>query len=345
MYDHSSDGSHVCASNERLAAFAKLSPDQVHRLIYGYTDKRTGKHKGLLERGILTCLVKAKRKKGTWKMTPAVFRINEYALELDPKVTAYLDADAARAAQGQLPIIPRYKAGVPPAAISDESHAHAARCSMGNQSKPHGATEHPRTVQPSTPHGAVDQAAPCGAHSKALGDSKANDPKEGGIQILAPTLAPPEAVLHFTHRLLELIFWDANDREHVHVVKDALEREIRAGRTPEDAFDFIAERTRIAVHSGAVLNPWFFSESKYRKLTRLEARAQGYRDAIETAKEISRRRKGENIDAVFGREVAAAAPPSPPPQCTKCHGSGLVYVDPDRLIRGLKSCECRTRAP
>ena len=112
MREHSSDGQHVFASRERLAAYAKLSTKTVHRLLYGYVDKRSGKrHRGLCERGIVSELAKPHRFKNSAK-----YRINVHALSVDPRVKPYLD----RSAQMRLPgVVKPAKSGIPHPPISD----------------------------------------------------------------------------------------------------------------------------------------------------------------------------------------------------------------------------------
>jgi hypothetical protein len=108
MCEACSDGSYVWASAPRLAAYAKLTRRQVDRLIHGYDDPRTGTRvKGFVERGVLSRLAGP----GSQRRT-AVYRINEDALVLDPRMAPYLE-------QRQLPLQKRAKAGLPQQPVSD----------------------------------------------------------------------------------------------------------------------------------------------------------------------------------------------------------------------------------
>ena len=83
MTEHSSDGSAIWASVSRLAAYSKLSERTVQYVI-----------RGLCARGILNQLAQG----NSWrKRRPAVYRMNESAMEDDPKMKPY------RTAQRQLP--------------------------------------------------------------------------------------------------------------------------------------------------------------------------------------------------------------------------------------------------
>jgi len=150
MCEHNSEGTCVSAAIERIAAYAKLSRDQADRLIHGYDDKRSGeRRKGFLERGVLTVLA-PRGKRGRKRV--AIYRINEAALHLDSRVTSYREADAARAAQRQIPgIIPPPKAQpqFPQPAVSDATpdfHT-SARCGRKTIESPHGADSLLRTVR------------------------------------------------------------------------------------------------------------------------------------------------------------------------------------------------------
>jgi len=75
MVEHCSDGSVIWASISRLAAYSKLSERSVQYLI-----------RSLRDRGILSQLAQA----NSWnKRRPAVYRINESAMEDDPKMLPY----------------------------------------------------------------------------------------------------------------------------------------------------------------------------------------------------------------------------------------------------------------
>jgi hypothetical protein len=71
MCEHCSDGSSVWAAIPRLAAYSKLSERNVQRLM-----------RGLCSRGILSQLANGKHKPGT-------YRINEPALDVDPRMAPY----------------------------------------------------------------------------------------------------------------------------------------------------------------------------------------------------------------------------------------------------------------
>jgi len=86
MCEHRSDGSTVWASIARLAAYSKLGERTVQVLI-----------RGLCARGILSQLAPG----NAAKFKPATYRINEDALEEDPRMAPYRDTG-----QEQLPGIP-----------------------------------------------------------------------------------------------------------------------------------------------------------------------------------------------------------------------------------------------
>jgi hypothetical protein len=74
MCEHCSDGSTIWAAIPRLAAYSKLSERKVQRLI-----------RALLGRGILSQLAPS----NTAKRRPATYRINEAALNEDPRMAPY----------------------------------------------------------------------------------------------------------------------------------------------------------------------------------------------------------------------------------------------------------------
>lgn len=85
MLEHDSTGQHIDASRQRLAAYAKLSLRTVDYLLYGRPASRNG-HKakrGLIARAVVTEKNPANAKN---RRQPAQYRINEEALELDPRM-------------------------------------------------------------------------------------------------------------------------------------------------------------------------------------------------------------------------------------------------------------------
>jgi len=83
MCEHCSDGSTIWAAIPRLAAYSKLSERNVQYVI-----------RGLCNRGILSQLAPG----NSWnKRRPAVYRVNEAAMQDDPKMSPY------RTSQRQLP--------------------------------------------------------------------------------------------------------------------------------------------------------------------------------------------------------------------------------------------------
>src|SRR2546425_577718 len=74
MCEHCSDGSIIWASISRLAAYSKLSERNVQRLV-----------RELCDRGILSQLAPA----NTAKRRPTTYRLNEEALENDPRMSPY----------------------------------------------------------------------------------------------------------------------------------------------------------------------------------------------------------------------------------------------------------------
>jgi hypothetical protein len=146
MVEHCSDGSTIWASVPRLAAYSKLSERKVQRLIHG--EERNGRHiPGLCDRGILSKLASG----NAAKRRPATYRLNEDALEEDPRMGRY------RNRQQQLPGIGRRP--VPGEPIPDHplvSGGHqsgvpgaADLVSSGHQSGVTG-TPDPKAFDPST---------------------------------------------------------------------------------------------------------------------------------------------------------------------------------------------------
>ena len=86
MCEHRSDGSTVWASVARLAAYSKLSERTVQSLIRGFCDG-----------GVLSQLAPG----NAAKCRPSTYRINEAALQEDPKMAIYRNTG-----QVQLPGIP-----------------------------------------------------------------------------------------------------------------------------------------------------------------------------------------------------------------------------------------------
>jgi hypothetical protein len=131
MVEHCSDGSTIWPSIARLAAYSKLSERKVQRLIHG--EDRRGHHiPGLCDRGILSKLASG----NAGKRRPATYRLNEDALEEDPRVTSYLTR------QQRLPEIPR-------PAIPGEPIRGRELVSSGHQSGVTG-TPDSKAVDPST---------------------------------------------------------------------------------------------------------------------------------------------------------------------------------------------------
>jgi Helix-turn-helix domain len=97
MCEHRSDGSTVWASVARLSAYSKLDERTVQRLLRGFC-----------ARGILSQLAPG----NAAKRIPATYRVNEAALEEDPKMAPYRSTG-----QEQLPGIPL--AAVPGEPIPD----------------------------------------------------------------------------------------------------------------------------------------------------------------------------------------------------------------------------------
>jgi hypothetical protein len=98
MVEHCSDGSTVWAAVPRLAAYSKLSERTVQRLIRQFCSC-----------GILSELAPA----NSGKRRPATYRVNEEALQPDPKMRPYLNR------QQQLPGI--HRAAIPGEPITDRS--------------------------------------------------------------------------------------------------------------------------------------------------------------------------------------------------------------------------------
>lgn len=85
MLEHDSTGQHIDASRSRLAAYAKLSLRTVEYLLYGRPASKFGHNakRGLIVRRVVTEMNPANAK---GKPQPAQYRINEAAMELDPRM-------------------------------------------------------------------------------------------------------------------------------------------------------------------------------------------------------------------------------------------------------------------
>ena len=230
MREHSSDGQHVFPSRERLAAYAKLSTKTVHRLLYGYVDKRSGKrHRGLCERGIVSELAKPRRFRNSAK-----YRINVDALSADPRVTPHLERDRERAAQMKLPgIVKSPKPGIPQQPISDmpSPMGHSVQCTWDTVSDDHGTR--------------------CPLDPKASIDPKAFDPGA-----LAKALI--EAIQQTPYEL-------PATPGNVSAITEALKAVITGGKSPPDAFEYLLGVTRDGIERGRVINRWWFEDAKWKQ--------------------------------------------------------------------------------
>ena len=120
MCEHCSDGSTVWAAIPRLAAYSKLTERTVQYLI-----------RGLSARGVLSQLAPANGA----KRRPATYRVNEAALEEDPRMSPY------RIHRQQLPLTGIQRRAIPGEPISDPVQpVHRS-----------GATVSPDPVQPLHP--------------------------------------------------------------------------------------------------------------------------------------------------------------------------------------------------
>jgi hypothetical protein len=99
MCEHRSDGSTVWASVARLAAYSKLDERTVQRLIRGFC-----------ARGILSQLAPG----NAAKRMPATYRVNEQALEEDPKMAPYRSTGQEQLPGIPLAAIPREPISTPP---------------------------------------------------------------------------------------------------------------------------------------------------------------------------------------------------------------------------------------
>jgi hypothetical protein len=89
------DGKFIWPSIDRLAAYTKLNPRTVQRLIHGY-----GPHKGLLERGILSELNPANGA----KHKTVTYQLNVDALLDDPAMERYLNRQQQLTGIRRIPI-------------------------------------------------------------------------------------------------------------------------------------------------------------------------------------------------------------------------------------------------
>ncbi len=181
------DGSRCWASLETYALTSGLAVKTIRDLIHGrnYIDSRppgfigpmNARHvPGLIERGILIELTPAKkpsRRRHQWHTVPAMYRINEAALNIKPEILARLEAGV----QQTIPGIPRPPRPGEPVEIAPEHPAPRAGCSLqpwdtqvsyGRETE----SQYPRHLVP-------DQTAP-GAEQAALraDDSKAFDSRD-----------------------------------------------------------------------------------------------------------------------------------------------------------------------
>jgi hypothetical protein len=134
MCEHRSDGSTVWASVARLAAYAKLDERTVQRLIRGFC-----------ARGILSQLASG----NAAKRMPATYRINEQALEEDPRMAPYRNTG-----QEKLPGIPL--AAVPGESIPDRElvapcHQMTPRHQSGGTMSPDSRIDSGSTTHPNPP--------------------------------------------------------------------------------------------------------------------------------------------------------------------------------------------------
>jgi hypothetical protein len=175
MAEHSSDGSCVKASRKRLAAYSGLSPTHIDRLIDGYDDTRTGRHHlGLVERGILSEQSRYSGDRPGSKRRTYIYRINEEAVELDPKMRPYLP----NLEQFELPGLSKAaKHKAPTQPISDQP-----------------ATVHTViTVAPydDSPHGVERQSTRCGATVHTVLPNTRSVDSRAGDSPLTPTPEKP----------------------------------------------------------------------------------------------------------------------------------------------------------
>lgn len=134
MCEHRSDGSTVWASVTRLAAYSKLDERTVQRLI-----------RGLCARGILSQLARG----NAAKRMPATYRVNEEALEDDPRMARYRSTG-----QEQLPGIPL--SAVPGEPIPDRDlvapcHLVTPRHQSGGTMSPDSRNDSRSTTLPNPP--------------------------------------------------------------------------------------------------------------------------------------------------------------------------------------------------
>jgi hypothetical protein len=167
MCEHCSDGSVIKASIPRLAAYAKLSEKQVDRLIDGYEDPRTkARVPGFKERGILTELSPY----NAGRRMPAIYRLNEDALQLDPRMRKWLNKQAQRLLPGILKA-PKVVPPAPPVSDVRPEDFH---------NSPHGVGSTPPTVSGGLPPRCPETPPTVSSNSRAF-DSTALHSSSVGI--------------------------------------------------------------------------------------------------------------------------------------------------------------------
>lgn len=239
MCEHCSDGSTIWAGIPRLAAYSKLSERNVQRLIRRFCD-----------RGILSQLAP----ENTAKHRPVTYRLNEAALEDDPRMTPY------RERQEQLPGIRRVPVSGEPIPDRDlVTRYHPTDDKTGA----HLVT---RCHQPG------DEVSP---DSKAF-DPRATDSKAGGFKNSPPALSDdpglrePERPEDLAKALCLRINFPATPA-NMTVIAAALKaiKGQEGFATYQESFDWLAvavEGARsIVTRRGTGVDRFFFEDAHYNQ--------------------------------------------------------------------------------
>ena len=240
MVEHCSNGLTIWVSLDRIAAYANVSVRTVQRIIHGCGSR--GRHKpGLLKRGILTCLAPA-NSKGERK--PATYRINEDALEVDPRMKPYMAERLQLSFPGirRLPVPGEF---VPDIGVTE---------SRVTECRGTGDTVTPQSVTPC--HGTGDTMSP-----DSLSDSR-----KGFMTRIRGDGAAPLTTSYLATLACQLLSDIGLPITHANreTVSAALESIHKAhGDPPVECLAWLKSRALAARDEGKPVNRFWFEDAKY----------------------------------------------------------------------------------